>query len=87
MMSEVGPVRRRDKEIIEIGECASLASVIDRLLSFQSSLAVDSQAELKVDGNDYFGWRLIITFLRDLMPEEAALEARYTSPRSASENQ
>jgi hypothetical protein len=41
-------VRRRDKEIIEIGECASLASVIDRLQAFHSGLAEDSQAELKI---------------------------------------
>jgi hypothetical protein len=75
-------VRRRDKEIIEIGECASLASVIDRLQGFQSGLAEDAQAEVKVGGNDYFGWNFTITFLRELTPEEAELEARYASPYS-----
>lgn len=70
-------VRRRDKEIIEIGECASLASVIDRLQRVHRGLAPDSQAELKVDGNDYFGWRFTITFFRALTPEEIALEGRY----------
>jgi len=73
-------VRRRDKEIIEIGECASLASVIDRLQTFRSGLAEDSQAEVKIGGDDYFGWRITITFFRELTPEEAALEARYTLP-------
>jgi hypothetical protein len=73
-------VRRRDKEIIEIGECASLASVIDRLQAFRSGLAEDSQAEVKIGGDDYFGWRFTITFFRELTPEEAALEARYTLP-------
>ena len=71
-------MRRRDKEIIEIGECASLASVIDRLQTFHNGLAKDSQAELKVDGNDYFGWRITITFFRELTCEEAALEGRYS---------
>jgi hypothetical protein len=73
-------VRRRDKEIIEIGECASLDSVIDRLQTFRSGLAEDSQAEVKIGGDDYFGWRFTITFFRELTPEEAALEARYTLP-------
>lgn len=70
-------MRRRDKEIIEIGECASLASVIDRLQAFHNGLPADSRAELKVDGNDYFGWRFNITFLREPTPEEVALEGRY----------
>jgi hypothetical protein len=73
-------VRRRDKEIIEIGERASLASVIDRLQTFRSGLAEDSQAEVKIGGDDYFGWRFTITFFRELTPEEVALEARYTLP-------
>jgi hypothetical protein len=73
-------VRRRDKAIIEIGECASLASVIDRLQTFRSGLAEDSQAEVKIGGDDYFGWRFTITFFRELTPEETALEARYTLP-------
>ena len=74
-------MRRRDREIIEIGECASLASVIDRLQTFHKGLAEDSQAELKIGGNDYFGWRFTITFFRELTPEEAALEAKYSLPR------
>ena len=70
-------MRRRDKEIIEIGECASLASVIDRLQAFSKGLAWDSQAEVKIGGNDYFGWRLTVSFFRELTPEEVALEAKY----------
>ena len=70
-------MRRCDKEIIEIGECVPLASVIDRLQSFHSGLAENSQPELKIGGNDYFGWRFTITFFRELTPEEAALEGRY----------
>lgn len=85
-MPEVGRVRRRDKEIIEIGECASLASVIDRLQTFHSGLPEDSQAELKIGGNDYFGFRFTITFFRELTPEEAALEGRYTLTRFGRES-
>ena len=80
MTPEIARVRRRDKEIIEIGECASLASVIERLQAVHRGLGTDSEAELKIGGNDYFGWRLTITFFRELTPEEAALEARYALP-------
>jgi hypothetical protein len=73
-------VRRRDKEIIEIGECAPLAFVIDRLQAFRSGLAEDSEAEVKLGGDDCFGWRLTVTFFRELTSEEAALEARYSPP-------
>ncbi len=73
-------MRRRDKEIIEIGECASLASVIDRLQTFRSGLAEDSHAEVKLGGDDCFGWRFTVTFFRELTPEEAAIEARYALP-------
>ena len=73
-------MRRRDKEIIEIGECAPLALVIDRLETFRRGLAADSDAEVKIDGDDVFGWRLTITYFRELTPEEQALEARYTLP-------
>ena len=71
-------MRRRDKEIIEIGECASLASVIDSLQACDGRLPPDSQAEVRIGGNDYFGWRLTISFLRELTPEEQALEAKYS---------
>ena len=73
-------MRRRDKEIIEIGECASLASVIDSLQACDGRLPADSQAEVRIGGNDYFGWRLTISFLRELTPEELALEAKYSLP-------
>jgi hypothetical protein len=71
-------VRRRDKEVIEIGECASLAFVIDRLQAFSRSLPPHAQPEVAVGGNEYFGWRLTISFFRELTSEEAALEARYS---------
>lgn len=75
-------MRRRDKEIIEIGECAPLAFVIERLQALSRNLPPDSQPEVIVGGNDYFGWRLTISFSRELTPEEVALEAKY-SPRQS----
>ena len=71
-------MRRRDKEIIQIGECASLAFVIDRLLALSSSLPPNSEPEVTIGGNDYFGWRLTVSFSRELTSEEVALEAKYS---------
>lgn len=75
-------MRRRDKEVIEIGECASLACVIERLQTLSASLPPDSEPEVIVGGNDYFGWRLTVSFSRELTPEELALEAKYSSPQT-----
>ena len=71
-------MRRRDKEVIEIADCASLAFVIERLLALSSSLPPDSHPEVTIGGNDYFGRRLTISFFRELTSEEMALEARYS---------
>ena len=53
----------------------------DRLQTLHSGLGEDSQAELKIGGNNYFGWRFTITFFRELTQEEAALEAKNSLPR------
>ena len=78
-------MRKRDKEVIEIGECTSLAFVIDRLQAFSRSLRADSHPEVTIGGNDYFGWRLTISFFREMTPEEAALEAKYSLPQPDAE--
>jgi hypothetical protein len=74
-------VRRRDKEIIDIGECAPLDAVIERLHSLHASLSGDAQAMVSVEGCDYFGWRLTVTYFREATAEEFELEARYMSSR------
>jgi hypothetical protein len=70
-------MRRRDRQIIEIGDCAPLDAVIERLKSLHGSLAEDAEPTVRVDGSDYFGWRLTISYLRDATAEESQLEARY----------
>lgn len=70
---------RRVKDFIEISEFTSLDDLIRFLHIIRDSLPADSEAELKVRGDDIFGHRLTISFLRELTPEEAALEAKYTS--------
>jgi hypothetical protein len=71
-------VRRRDRESIEIGECAPLDAVIERLKSLHVSLGEDAQPMVRVEGCDYFGWRLTISYLREATAEESQLEARYS---------
>jgi hypothetical protein len=72
-------MRRRDREIIEIGECLPLDDVIERLQSLRADLLEDAEAVVKVDGDDYFGGRLTVTYYREITAEEYQLEARYTS--------
>lgn len=74
-------MRKRDKDIIEIGECAPLDVVIERLQSLHGSLSDDADATVRVDGCDYFGWRIVVTYFREATAEESVLEARYMSPR------
>ncbi|HZB69766.1 MAG TPA: hypothetical protein VE403_05325 [Sphingomicrobium sp.] len=69
---------RRVKDFIEISEYTSLDDLIRFLEVICTTLPEDSEAELKIRGDEIFGRRLTITFLRDLTDEEASLEARYT---------
>ena len=69
---------RRVKDFIEISEYTSLDDLIRFLETIRGTLPENSEAELKIRGDEIFGRRLTITFLRDLTDEEASLEARYT---------
>lgn len=72
-------MRKRDRELIEIGECTSLDPVIEQLLSFRDSLPPNSDPRLELRGDDNFGWRLVVTYFRDLTAEESELQARYAA--------
>jgi hypothetical protein len=70
-------VGRRVKDFIEISEHTSLDDLIRFLETIRDNLPLDSEPELKIRGDDIFGKRLTITFLRELTSEEAALDAKY----------
>jgi hypothetical protein len=70
-------VRRRDREIIDIGECAPLDAVIERLQTLHRNLSEDAEPLVKVHGCDDFGWRLTVSYFREATTEEAELEAKY----------
>lgn len=71
-------MRRRVKDFIEISEYTSLDDLIKYLGVIRDTLPADSEAELRIRGDEIFGHRLTISFLRDLYAEEAEREARYT---------
>ena len=72
---------RRVKDYIDIKDHVSLDELIDRLLELRDRLPEDSEAELRLRGDEVFGRRLSIAFLRPLTAEEAECDARYTSPQ------
>jgi len=71
-------VPRRVKDFIEISEFTSLDDLIKFLKIIRETLPSDGEPELKIRGDEVFGHRLTISFLRELTAEEASLEARYT---------
>ena len=68
---------RRVKDFIDISEYTSLDDLVRYLQTIRDNLPADCEAELKIRGDDVFGRRLTITYLRELTPEEAKLEAKY----------
>ena len=68
---------RRVKEFIDIKDQSSLDELIDRLTQIREALPEDCDAELKLRGDDVFGHRITIAYLRQQTPEEAEFEQRY----------
>ncbi|HEX6741055.1 MAG TPA: hypothetical protein VF079_04580 [Sphingomicrobium sp.] len=68
---------RRVKEYVEIGNHKSLDELIAQLHQLRDSLPEGCEAELKLRGDDVFGHRITIAYLRDQTAEEAELERRY----------
>ena len=69
---------RRVKDFVEISDYTSLDALINVLTAIRDSLPEDAEPELKLRGDDIFGRRLTITYLRELTSEEAECETRYT---------
>ena len=68
---------RRVKDYIDIRDHVSLDELIDRLVELRDQLPEDSEAELRLRGDEVFGRRLSIAFLRPLTAEEAECDKRY----------
>ena len=79
---------RRVKEIIDVEDHNSLDALIEKLTEVRDSLPEDSEAELRLRGDDIFGHRLTISYLRDQTHEEAECERRYAeAAREAKERE
>ena len=69
---------RSVRDFVEISDYTSLDALINVLTAIRDSLPEDAEPELKLRGDDVFGRRLTITYLRELTQEEAECKARYT---------
>jgi hypothetical protein len=70
-------MRRRVKEILDIGDHESLDELIQKLAEVRDSLPPESEAELRLRGDEVFGRRITISYFREQTPEEAECEKRY----------
>jgi hypothetical protein len=69
---------RRVKEFVDISDHVSLDELIGRLVEIRDGLSQDSNAELRLRGDEVFGHRITITYFRDQTEEEAEVEKRYS---------
>ena len=65
---------RRVKEFVDIGEHVSLDELIGKLVAVRDGLPDGSEAELRLRGDEVFGRRITISYLRDQTDEEAEFE-------------
>jgi len=72
-------MKRRIKEFVEIEEHNSLDELIAKLIEVRDALPADSDAELRLKGDDVFGRKLTISYFRDQTAEEADCETRYAA--------
>src|SRR3989337_3256770 len=70
---------RRVKEFIEIEDHSSLDDLIAKLIDVRDTLPAESEAELRLRGDDVFGRKLSISYFRDQTAEEADVEKRYAN--------
>lgn len=68
---------RRVKEFVEIADHVSLDELIEKLAAVRDSLPDEAEAELRLRGDEIFGHRITISYLRAQTDEEAELEKRY----------
>jgi DNA repair ATPase RecN len=72
-------MNRRIKEFVDIGEHVSLNELIERLVELRQLLPEGSEAELKLRGDDVFGRKITIAYMRELTDEEAEMDRRYSA--------
>ena len=78
---------RRVKQFIDISDFASLDDLIAKLQSVRDSLPGFAEAELRMKGDDIFGRKLSISFMREQTSEEADYDERYGEAIRAAQQQ
>ena len=68
---------RRVKDFVDLKDQVSIDELISKLTEIRDSLPEDSDAELRLRGDEVFGHRITISYFRDQTQEEAELERRY----------
>ena len=68
---------RRVKEFIDVGDFTSLDDLIEKLVAIRDDLPVFAEAEMRMKGDDIFGRKLSVSYMRDQTAEEAACDSRY----------
>jgi hypothetical protein len=70
------------RDFFEVEDQVSLDRMIDLLANIRDQLPEGSEdAKVQMRGDDVFGRRLTVSFLRPQTLEEAALDARYDESR------
>lgn len=78
---------RRVKEFIDIGDFASLDELIEKLIAVRDNLPGFAEAELRMKGDDVFGRKLSISFMREQTDEEAGYDEKYAGVIRAAQEQ
>ena len=68
---------RRVKEFVDIADHVSIDELIEKLAAVRDSLPDEAEAELRLRGDEIFGHRITVSYLRPQTDEEAELEKRY----------
>lgn len=75
---------RMVRDYLDIQDPVSLDQMIELLVRARAALPEGAQdARIRMRGDDVFGRRLTVSFLRPQTPEEAAREARYAGGEAA----
>ena len=78
---------RRVKEFIDIGDFSSLDDLIAKLVTVREGLPNFAEAEMRLKGDEIFGRKLTISFMREQTAEEAAYDERYAEAIRAAQKQ
>ncbi|HEX3677709.1 MAG TPA: hypothetical protein VHU79_10020 [Sphingomicrobium sp.] len=70
-------MKRRVKDFVDIADHVSLDELIQKLAELRDSLPQESEAELRLRGDEVFGRRITISYFREQTDEEAEIEKRY----------